>query len=281
MKKVCLVFVLAILSGFIINCNQAPPQQNAFRLKTRVKFRLFGFIPLFGIPAPLQQINLKTNLTPNAPGTTGTKPEFNPNGTFVATDAVGKFDAVDAILPATWTVKVNPNQPIRYPCMYPATMSFQAQGSQTYKYKCEIDIVNSIVSAPNHLSVNVNGTPSTGTNPINWGIKIGSSNGKAFFSNAQNLRVSYYRLTGFDTTNGDNEAIYQLESVDTPDSISPNGAELTTEYPIGWHGRSGFLLGGTIKEYHVVISEGGVYLAHATFSISYPEHNCDPRTRIC
>ncbi len=282
MRRICLVFILALLSGFVINCGQAPPAQNTFRLKTRVKFRLFGFIPLFSIPAPFQQINLKTNTMPGAPGTTGTTSEFNINGAYVTTDHVGKYDPLSPVIPATWTVKVNPNQPLRYPCMYPATMSFQAQGGQTYKYKCSIDIVNSFASIPSDIYVNDYGIPNTGNNPINWGVKINNTQGDAVFSSAENLSVEYYRLTQIDTTNGDYDEIYQLESTTAPSSISPDGTEITIPYPQNWRTRgSGFLLNGTAKLYHIVLKEDDVYVGHTPFIVDYPEQNCDGRTRVC
>ena len=280
MNKIFAIFMLTLLAVFTLNCGQAPPQPNAFRLKTRVNFKLFGIIPLFTIPAPFQQINLKTGTAPGAPNTTGTKSEFDLNGAFVTTDKVGKRDAVDAVIPANWTVKVNPNQPIEYPCMYPATMSFLAQSAQTYKYKCSINIVNNFTASPRYIYVNANGTPSTGNNPINWGIKTHPINGEPVFANAQNLTVLYYRLTGFDTTNGDNEPIFQLESTDTPTTLSPDGSEVGTDYPDGWHSRSGYLQGNTTKIYHVVFLEGGVYIGHAEFNIGYPDQDCT-RTRVC
>lgn len=283
MKKICIIFVLALLAGFVINCGQAPPPQDAFRLKTRVKFRLFGFIPLFAIPAPFQQINLKTNTMPGAPNTSGTVAEFDPNGAFVPTDHVGKYDARNAVLPATWTVKVNPNQPIEYPCMYPATMTFQAQAVKTYKYKCSIDIVNNFTATPNYIYVNASGVPSTGNDPINWGVNGKGSNDEAFFSNADNLKVRYYRLTGIDTTNGDYEEIYELESETDPQSISPDGTEIKVNYPghpFGWrYSGSGYLVDNTTKRYHIVIVEDGTYIGHLQFEIGYPER-CE-RTRQC
>lgn len=281
MKRICLIFVLALLSGFILNCSQAPPAPDTFRLKTRVKFRLFGFIPLFGIPAPFQQINLKTPTAAGAPGTIGSTSEFNLNGSYVTTDSVGKIDPLSPVIPATWTVKVNPNQPIRYPCAYPATMTFQAQGGQTYKYKCEIDLVDTIAAVPSGVYVSDTGVPSTGNDPINWGVKIHPLNGNKIFLNAENLRVEYYRLTGIDTTYGDNEEIYQLEQESAPSFVAQDGSEIKIGYPVTFRQRSGYLRNGTTKQYHIVLKEDNVYLAHTAFNVDFPEHNCGPRTRVC
>ena len=272
--------MLLILSGLMINCGQAPPAQNAFRLKTRIKFRLFGSIPLFSVALPFQRINLKTNTMPGAPGTIGTRSEFDLGGNFVITDLVGKFDAVDAVLPAAWTVKADPNQILRFPCQYAATQTFQAVAGKTYKYKCNLDVINNLVATPNYLQTNEYGNPPgpwTGGTSGNglWGGIIKGIHGQAFFTNAQNLTAHYYRLTGVDT---DGEEEYELE---TERNLTGSSDGTSATFPGPRWQREGYLVAGTTKIYRIVLVENGVYIGHTEFDVYLPERNCDPRTRVC
>lgn len=276
MKKICTLLMLLILSGLMINCGQAPPAPNAFRLKTRIKFRLFGFIPLFGVPLPFQRINLKTNTMPGAPGTIGTRSEFDVGGNFIPTDVVGKFDAVAAVLPATWVVKADPNQILRFPCQYQAMETFQAVAGKTYKYRCNLDVINSFVATPSYLQTNQYGVPPIGSGGGSWATVFKGFQGKALFTNAQSLQANYYRFTGVVDADGEEE--YELEDVENL-SGSSDGTSATVPGP-SWQ-RTGYLRGGTTKVYRIVLVENGVYIGHTEFDVYLPEHNCSPRTRVC
>lgn len=264
------------MSGMALNCSQSPPAQNAFRLKTRIKFRLFGVIPLFAVPLPFQRINLKTNTLPGTTGTIGSKSEFDPGGNYVLTDVVGKFDAVDAVLPAMWTVKADPNQIIRFPCQYAPTQTFQAVAGKTYKYKCNLDVINHLVAVPGFLQTDQYGNPPF-PSPGNgsWATTTKGMHGESLFANVTNLEARYYRLTGIDS-DGDEE--YELETTKTP-VVTPDGLAATFAGP-SWV-RTGYLVNGTTKEYRIVIFEGNAYLGHVPFHVYLPEHPCGPRTRVC
>src|SRR5262245_19652656 len=138
MKKYALFLILAVLSGITISCS-GPVPTNAFRVKTRGKFHLFGFPLPFSVPNPNIALNLKTNTPAGTAGTTGTVTEYNPGGLNVETDLGGKFDAVNSVVPAGWNAKVAPNQSRCTTSPVPI-VSFNAVWGGTYKLNCKWNI---------------------------------------------------------------------------------------------------------------------------------------------
>jgi hypothetical protein len=257
MKKIALLMMLVILAGFTLNCNPPVPQ-NAFRVKTRGKFHLFG-IPLpFSIPNPNIALNLKTNLAPGAPGTTGSVNEYNPGGANIETDLGGKFDAVNAVLPAPWNAKVAPNQ-ARCTTSNVPILSFNAVAGGVYKIRCKWNIQVDLLVEPGFVDLTQSGPPSL------TGIMVNGGGGKPLFRNAQNIKIRYYRQ--------DDGEDYELDGEKSPISGSPDGNSLLIPVP-DYYSNYGLV------HYRILIVEDGVndvYLAHGEFDVVYPPEPCPPR----
>jgi hypothetical protein len=252
MKKFVLLMIFTILAGITISCNKPVPP-NSFRVKTRGKFHLFG-IPLpFSVPNPGIAINLKTATAPNTPGTTGTINEFNPGGAFVNTDIGGRFDAVNAVLPAPYNAKVAPNQSR---CTAPASaiISFSATNGSIHKINCKFNIQVNLLVEPGFVDLTGNST--TGNSLT--GISGKAANDEALFLNAQNLKILYYRqVDGED---------YELDGEKPALEVSPDGTQVQIALP-------DYYLNHGYVHYRLVVVEDGnadVYLSHGELDVEYP-----------
>jgi hypothetical protein len=252
MKKYVLIMIVALLAGMTLNCS-TPVPQNSFRVKTRGKFHLFGIPLWFSVPNPNIALNLKTTTAPGTAGTTGSVSEFNPGGANTETDISGKFDAVNAVLPAPWNAKVAPNQSRCTTANVP-TLSFSAVRGGTYKINCKWNIQISLLVEPGFVDLTGAGS---GGNSLT-GVNGKSSNEESLFSNAQNLKIQYYRqVDGED---------YVLESTKNPISVSADGTELLMPLP------NNYSLHG-FQHYRLVVIEDGsndVYLSHGELGVEYP-----------
>lgn len=256
MKKYVLFVILAIVAGITINCSSSVPQ-NAFRVKTRGKFHLFG-IPLpFSVPNPNIALNLKTSTMPGAPGTMGAVNEFNPGGLNVQTDLGGKFDAVNSVVPAGWNAKVAPNQSRCTGAQAPI-VSFNAVWGGVYKLNCKWNIQISLRIQPEFVELGGGGNSLTGVLAKNF-------NDEPLFLNSQNLIVQYYKqIDGED---------YILEGEKPVSSVSADGTTLEIPLP-NYSGNFGY------KNYELLIVEDGandVYIGHGSLQVRYPcggTHHC-------
>lgn len=212
--------MLAVFSIVTLNCSQPPVPNNAFRVKTRGKFHLFG-IPLpFSVPNPNIAINLKTNTIAGAPGTVGSVTEFAPGGAFVSTNGSGIFDANNAVLPAVWTAKPAPNQSL---CTSSATaqVSFNAVAQGTYKFSCRWNVTVTFLVQPSYVDLSDPNQNNSGNQLT--GVVIKPINSESRFANASNLKVRYYKHLG--------DEDYELEQEKPVTSISPDGAEAVFPLP--------------------------------------------------
>lgn len=251
MKKYVTLMIVALLTGITLSCS-SPVPQNSFRVKTRGKFHLFGIPLFFSVPNPNIALNLKTNTAPGTAGTTGSINEFNPGGANIETDIGGKFDAVNAVLPAPWNAKVAPNQS-RCTTTNVPILSFNAVSGGTYKINCKFNIQISLLVEPGFVDLSGLGS---GGNSLT-GVVGKSVNQESLFSNTQNLKILYYRqVDGED---------YELESVKNPVSVSADGAELVMPLP------SNYSLYG-YQHYRLVVIEDGandIYLSHGELDVEY------------
>ncbi len=244
--------ILAILAGINLNCN-SPIPQNAFRVKTRGKFHLFG-IPLpFSVPNPNIAINLKTNIMPGTAGTIGTIPEFNPGGAFVSTDGGGKFDAVNAVIPAPYNAKIAPGQST---CSAPVSsvFPFNAVAGGTYKINCKFNIQINFLIEPDNIDLS---TPGSTGNSLT-GTQVKTADLKAVFNNAQNLKILYYRQESGED--------YVLDGEKLPNWVSPDGTIMEIPIP-NYFSNYGY------QHYRILIVEDGsqdVYLGHGELDVVYP-----------
>lgn len=263
MKKIIILTTLLALALITVNCNKPVPP-NSFRMKTRGKLHLFG-IPLpFSVPNPGIAINLKTNMTPGTAGTTGTITEFSPGGGYVNTDTGGKFDAINAILPGPWNVKVAPNQSRCTNASSP-TLGFSAVAGGTYKLNCKWNIQLSLLIEPSFIDLT---NTNTGGNSLT-GITMSGGNGEGIFKAAQNIRVQYYKQIQGEE--------YELESEHNPISVSPDGTQLVAPVP-GNYMNSGFV------HYRLLVVEDGadeVYLSHGELDVIYPLNEPTPTPTPC
>lgn len=263
MKKIIILTTLLALALVTINCNRPVPP-NSYRMKTRGKLHLFG-IPLpFSVPNPGIAINLKTNTPAGTAGTSGTVTEYNPGGGYVNTDAGGKFDAVNAVLPAPWNLKVAPNQS-RCTTASSPTLGFNAVAGATYKVNCKWNIQLSLLIEPDFVDLT---SFDTGGQSLT-GITLKGGNGEGIFKQAQNLKVLYYKqVDGED---------YELEREAPPISIAADGTKLVAPVPNNYSNH------GLIHYRLLVVEEGvdEVYLAHGEFDVLYPLIEPTPTPTPC
>ncbi len=251
MKKYLLLTLLTIVATLTLNCGRPLPS-NAFRVRTRGKIHLFG-IPLgFSVPNPNIPINLKTATAAGTSGTTGTVGEFAAGGVFVPTDGGGRFDAVNAIMPAPWTAKVAPNQSL---CTNSPTITFGAVNQGIYNLNCKWNITITFLVQPAILDLsnqNAGGNTSTG-------IMGKDLNGAARFTNSENLKVRYYKqISGED---------YEFEGEVPVTSVSPDGSEITFPSP-NYFTNHGFV------HYLILVAEDGntydPFVGYGEFDVIYP-----------
>jgi hypothetical protein len=252
MKKYVLLTLLTIIATLTINCGKPLPS-NAFRVRTRGKIHLFG-IPLgFSVPNPGIPINLKTATTAGTAGTAGTVGEFAAGGAYVATDGGGRFDAVNAIMPAPWTAKVAPNQSL---CTNSPTITFGAVNQGVYNLNCRINITITFLVQPLVLDLSdPNATSNTQTNAT--GLKTISS--EARFANSENLKVKYYKqISGED---------YEFEGEVPVTNVSPDGSEITFPSP-NYFNNHGFV------HYLILVAEDGntydPFVGYGELDVIYP-----------
>lgn len=252
MKKFVLLMIFAILAGVTLNCS-GPVPQNAFRVKTRGKFHLFGLPLPFSVPNPNIAINLKTSILPGTAGTIGTISEFNPGGAFVTTDGVGKFDAVNAVIPAPYNAKVAPGQST---CSAPTSsvFPFSAVAGGTYKIDCKFNIQINFLIEPGYIDLSTVGSAGNSLT----GTQVKTIENKAVFLNAQNLKILYYRQESGED--------YVLEGEKFPNWVSDDGTIMEIPVP-------NFYSNHGLQFYRILIVQDGVqdvYIGHGELSVDYP-----------
>ena len=253
MKRIVMLLIFAILAGMTLNCSLPPVPQNSFRIKTRGKFHLFG-IPLpFSVPNPNIAINVKMAATTNPPGSTGSVTEFLPGGAFTATNSKGYFDAVNAVVPAPYNLKIAPGQSM---CSAPVSsvFPFYAVNGETYKVQCRFNIQITFLVEPGYIDLSTLGS---GGNSLT-GTTVKAAGGKAVFLNAQNLKVRYYRHESGED--------FVLDGEKSVISVSQDGSEILIPIP-NYYNNYGS------QFYRIVIVEDGstdTYLGHGELSVEYP-----------
>jgi hypothetical protein len=251
MKKYVLLTLLTIIATLTLNCGKPLPS-NAFRVRTRGKIHLFG-IPLgFSVPNPGIPINLKTTTAVGTAGTTGTTGEFAAGGAFVPTDGGGRFDAVNAIMPAPWTAKVAPNQSL---CTNSPTITFSAVNQGVYNLNCRFNITITFLVQP--LVLDLSDPNSINTQTTGTGTKAISSESR--FKSSENLKVRYYKqVSGED---------YDFEGEVPVTNVSPDGTEVTFPSPGNYtnHGYVHYLI--------LVVEDGNTYdpfVGYGELDVIYP-----------
>jgi hypothetical protein len=252
MKKYILLTLLTIVATLTLNCSKPLPS-NAFRVRTRGKVHLFG-IPLgFSVPNPNIPINLKTTTVAGTAGTTGTVGEWAAGGAFVPTDGGGRFDAVNAIMPAPWTAKVAPNQSL---CTNSPTITFGAVNQGIYNLNCKWNITITFLVQPAVLDLS---DPNAVSNPQSTGAQTKGISSEARFTSSENLKVRYYkRISGED---------YEFEGEVAVTSVSPDGSEITFPSP-NYYTNHGF-----IHYLTLVVEDGNTYdpfVGYGEFDVIYP-----------
>jgi hypothetical protein len=251
MKKYILLTLLTIIATLTLNCGKPLPS-NAFRVRTRGKIHLFG-IPLgFSVPNPNIPINLKTTTTAGTAGTTGNVGEWAAGGAFVATDGGGRFDAVNAIMPAPWTAKVAPNQSL---CTNSPTITFGAVNQGVYNLNCKWNITVTFLVQPTVLDLS--GT-SAGSPQVS-GTSAKSFGSEARFTNSENLKVRYYKQVSGE------DYIYEGETPVT--STSPDGTEIFFQPPNYYDNN------GLVHYLLLVVEDGNTYdpfVGYGEMDVIYP-----------
>lgn len=250
MKKIIAILIFAILAGAITSCS-SPVPQDSFRVQTRKKFNLFG-IPLpFSVRLPFVSINLKTTTMQGTPGTTGNRTEFDPGGQYVNSGANANVDAVDAVLPAPWTVKAAPNQTL---CANSNPTTYSAVAGRKYNFRCNLNIIINFLVEPSIVNLMEQGS----TPPDSL---VGNTDkGSHLFSSSQNLTVQYYK------EQGSNTGEYDLVDEKPVLEVVNGGIGFRFDMPSS-NQTSG------IAHYRVLVIDNAdrdVYLAHGEFSVYYP-----------
>lgn len=253
MKRIVMLLIFATLAGLTLNCSLPAVPENSFRIRTRGRFHLFG-IPLpFSVPNPNIAINLKMAAPTNPPGSTGSVTEFLPGGAFTTTNSRGYFDAVNAVVPAPYNLKIAPGQSM---CSAPTSsvFPFYANNGGTYNVQCRFNIQINFLIEPGYIDLS---TPGSSGNTLN-GADTKSIGQKAVFRNAQNLRIRYYRHESGED--------YVLDGEKLPISVSPDGSEMVIPIP-------DYFANHGLQFYRIVIFEDGAtdtYLGHGEVSVDYP-----------
>jgi hypothetical protein len=251
MKKYILLTLLTIIATLTLNCSKPLPS-NAFRVRTRGKVHLFG-IPLgFSVPNPNIPINLKTTTVAGTAGTTGTIGEWAAGGAFTPTDGGGRFDAVNAIMPAPWTAKVAPNQSL---CTNSPTITFSAVNQGVYNLNCKFNITITFLVQPLTLDL-------SGTNPNSnqvTGTTLKTIGAEKRFANNENLKVRYYKqISGED---------YAFEGEKSATNVSPDGTEVTFPSPNYYDNN------GSVHYLLLVVEDGNTYdpfVGYGEMDVIYP-----------
>ncbi len=261
MRKYLVLIALTAFAGISLNCGNSLVPQSAFRVKTRGKLYLNGSssaIP-FSIPNSGIFIRLKTGTPSGTAGTTGTISEFDPSG-YVSTDAGGNFDAPDAVMPATWSVRIAPGQSR---CTNPEAnpFSFTVSNGTTQKVDCKWYILRTFLVQPNAIAVG------DGLHPPDFvsaktltGILVKSNNGSAIYRRFSNwdLKVQYYKqIDGED---------YEFEGEKLTLGVSDNGDYVSIPVP-------DYTQNEGIVHYRILIQEiygdSELYVGHGELDISY------------
>jgi hypothetical protein len=243
MKNLILLMMVVIVSSFAISCSPSVPQ-NSFRVTSKRDLRVFG-IPLgIKIKNPFVFLNLRTPTSPG-PTTTGSVNEFNPGGQYINTGANATFDAVDAVLPAQWTIRAAPLQVL---CANNTPITVGAVRGAKYDFDCVSNVSNILTTTPDLIDVSY---PNTPPNSITGNVNKSFSS----FKMIENLRVHYYRQVAGDD--------YEAAGVKPAISIAPNGRSVQIPLPTYTPLTSGAV------NYRALFAEEGSddYIGHLSFTL--------------
>lgn len=245
--------MLAIVSSLAVGCSRPVPQ-NAFRVTSKRDIRVFGIPVGLKVKNPFVFLNLRTT---NTSGATGAVNEFNPGGQYINTGANASFDAVNAILPAPWTIRAAPSQIL---CANNSPITVSAVNGGKYDFDCITNVSNSLTAQPGFVDLSDPiVTPDSLTGTGQKGILLQRAN--------QNLKVYYYKQVSGD----DYEAVGEKPVV----SVSPDGQSVQIPLPDYDSTARGY------RQYRALIAEDGntdVYLAHISFGLFHGFYEPPPCT---
>lgn len=260
MKNLLILSLITISSFISFGCTNFQVQQDSFRVKTRGKIHLYGMpIPL-SVPNKNVSIRLRTPTVPGTEGTTGTINEFEPSGLYVSTGEKGEFDAVNAVMPAVWNVRVAPEQsqcgtPLANPYF------FSVSAGSSHNIECQWNVQINFQVQPNAIAIGHGNHPPNYTSTKSMtGILVKSIDGSPYYKrlNSSQLKVLYYKqISGED---------YELEGEKPILSVSPNGEDIVIPVP-------NYNINRGIVHYRILIKEVTesveVYVGHSELNVSY------------